>query len=407
MFHDDSQNRVITMVRDEVIRRTLDQTNWDLLACSMPSNVLLLTGYWPAAGYSLAVATRDGQIILVVPEDEDELAQRSWADEVATYCPAPLDRLMTAEEPVFEVFFDVKRDLSITADRIGFEQAEAFEPAGYAPNLFRGSAARILRRAFPSATLAPADELLAQMRSIKTTAEIQHIRTACMIAERAFLHGSDQVRVGSTEAHIAAAFRVPLSSCLADYEHVNRCDGFTYCMSGPNSAKAYGPYSRSRARKIGRGDLVMIRCHSYSDGYWADIARTYHIGPVEGRTQRMFEAVFAARDTVLAAIRPGMRAAELDQIARAVFEAHDLGAAFKHSTGHGAGFGALDHTARPRLHPKSDDVLEPGMILKLDPGAYLEGHGGVRKSDMVAVTEDGAEVLTPFHWTLTEVTLNG
>ena len=98
------------MVRDEVIRRTLDQTNWDLLACSMPSNVLLLTGYWPAAGYSLALATRDGQIILVVPEDEDELAQRSWADEVATYCPAPLDRLMTAEEPVFEMFSDVKRD---------------------------------------------------------------------------------------------------------------------------------------------------------------------------------------------------------------------------------------------------------------------------------------------------------
>ena len=87
-----------------MIRRALDQTNWDLLACSMPSNVLLLSGYWPAAGYSLALATRDGQIILIVPEDEDELAERSWADEVATYCPAPLDRLMTAEEPVFEVF---------------------------------------------------------------------------------------------------------------------------------------------------------------------------------------------------------------------------------------------------------------------------------------------------------------
>ena len=121
----------------------------------------------------------------------------------------------------------------------------------------------------------------------------------------------------------------------------------------------------------------------------------------------MFEAVFAARDAVLAAIRPGIRAADLDRMARSVFESHDLGTAFKHPTGHGAGFGALDHTARPRLHPKSDDVLEAGMILKLEPGAYLEEHGGVRKSDMVAVTEDGAELLTPFHWNLTEVTLNG
>jgi len=305
------------------------------------------------------------------------------------------------------VFAEVKRDLGIMADRIGFEQAEAFEPAGYAPNLFRGSAARLLRRAFPSATLAPADELLAQLRAIKTSAEIQHIRTACVVAEQAFLHGSGQLRTGLTEAQIAAAFRVPLSSCLADYDQVNRCDGFTYCMSGPNSASAYGPYSRSHTRRIEWGDLVILRCHSYADGYWADIARTYHIGPLQGRKQQMFEAVFAARDAVLAAIRPGVRAADLDQIARSVFELHDLGAAFKHPTGHGAGFGALDHTARPRLHPKSDDVLEAGMILKLEPGAYLEEHGGVRKSDMVAVTEDGAELLTPFQWKLTEVTLNG
>jgi Xaa-Pro dipeptidase len=395
------------MVRDEVIRRTIDQTNWDLLVCSTPSNVLLLSGYWPAAGYSLAVATRDGRIVLVVPEDEDELAERSWADEVATYCPASLDRLMTVEEPVFEMFADVKPNLGIAADRIGFEQAEAYEPADHAPILFRGTVARLLRRAFPMPTLAPADELLAQMRATKTLAEIQHIRTACLIAEQAFLQGSQRLRAGLTEAQIAAAFRVPLSSCLTDHELVKRCDGFTYCMSGPNSARAYGLYSRSRARKIARGDLVIIRCHSYADGYWADISRTYHTGPVDGRKQQMFDAVFAARDTVLSAICPGVRATDLDQIARAVFEAHNLGTAFKHPTGHGAGFGALDHTARPRLHPKSVDVLEAGMILKLDPGAYLEEHGGVRRSDMAAVTEGGAEVLTPFQWKLKDVTLDG
>jgi len=394
------------MVRDEVIRRALEQTNWDLLACSMPSNVLLLSGYWPAAGYSLAVAARDGHIVLVVPEDEDEVAGRSWADEVATYCPAPLDRVLTAEEPVFEVFADVKRDLGITADRIGFEQAEAFEPAGYGPNFFRGSPARLLRRAFPSATLAPADELLAQMRAVKTVAEIRHIRTACAVAEQAFLYGSHQLRNGLTEAQVAAVFRVPLSSCLVDHGPVNRCDGFTYCMSGPNSATAYGPYSRSRTRKIEQGDLVILRCHCYADGYWADVTRTYHMGPVDGRKQQMFDAVFTARDAVLSAIRPGMRAADLDQIARTIFESQDLGNAFKHSTGYGAGFRPLDHTARPRLHPKSEDVLEAGMILKLEPGAYLEEIGGVRKSDMVAVTEHGADLLTPFQCKLTEVIVN-
>jgi Xaa-Pro aminopeptidase len=396
-----------SLVRDEEIQRAIEQTNWDLLACSMPSNVLLLSGYWPAAGYSLALAARDGRIVLIVPEDEDALAEYSWADEVATYTPIPLDRLVTAEEPIFEAFADLKKRLSISADRIGFEQAEAFEPAGYAPHLFRGSAARLVRRAFPSATLAPADELLAQMRAVKTLAEIGHIRTACGIAGQAFLRGSGQLHPGLTEVQVAASFRTPLSSCLSEYDHVNRCDGFTFCMSGPNSASAHGPYSRSRSRTIERGDLVIVRCHSYADGYWADAARTYHIGPVHGRQQAMYEAVFAARDAVLPAIRAGVRAAELDRVARAVFESHDLGRAFKHPTGHGAGFRALDHTARPRIHPKSEDVLEAGMILKLEPGAYLEDYGGVRIADMVAVTEQGAEVLTPFQWNLADVSLDG
>lgn len=152
---------------------------------------------------------------------------------------------------------------------------------------------------------------------------------------------------------------------------------------------------------------MIVRCHSYADGYWADVARTYHVGPVDGTHLALYEAVFAARDAALSAIRAGVRASELDRLARTVFESHGLGSAFKHPTGHGAGFGALDHTARPRLHPKSGDVLEAGMILKLEPGAYLRDCGGVRIADMAAVTDQGAELLTPFQWSLADVTLDG
>ena len=96
----------------------------------------------------------------------------------------------------------------------------------------------------------------------------------------------------------------------------------------------------------------MVRCHSYADGYWADIARTYHIGPIEGRKQQMFEAVFAARDAVLAAIRPGVRAAELDQIARAVFESHDLGAGIQASDGARCGIWSSRPYSSPAITPE-------------------------------------------------------
>ncbi|MGI9071095.1 MAG: M24 family metallopeptidase [Bryobacteraceae bacterium] len=395
------------MVRDELIRQALGHTNWDLLVCAMPSNVLLLSGYWPAVGYSVALATRDGQIGLVVPDDEDDVAEQSWVDEVATYAPAPMDRLMTAEESVFEAFVKLKRDLAIAADRIGFEQTDAFEPAAYAPHMLRGSAVRLLRKAFPSATLAPADELLAEMRTIKTPAEIEHIRTACRIAEQAFQKGARLLGAEMTEAEAAAACRIALSAYLGDFAPVRRCDGFMHCMSGVNSETAFGPYPRSRSRKLEAGDLVILRCHSHADGYWADITRTYHVGAVNEKKQQMFGAVFAARDAALAALRPGVRAAQVDRAARDVLESHGLGPAFKHSAGHGAGFGAADTAARPRLHPKSEDVLQPGMVLKLEPGVYLEQCGGIRKADMVAITEDGAEVLTRFHWSLDELVLNG
>jgi Xaa-Pro aminopeptidase len=370
------------MVRDEVIRRSLEETNWDLMACSMPSNVLLLTGYWPAAGYSVAAATREGQIALVVPEDEDGVAEHSWADEIVTYCPAPLDRLTTAEDPVFEAFAVLKTRLRMLADRIGFEQTEAYEPAAFAPNLFRGSAARILRRAFPAATLAPADELLAEMRTIKTPAEIAHIRTACSIAEAAFAKGVQVLRPGITEAEAAAAFRIGLASCIGHRDDVTRCDGFTFCMSGPNSGHVSGTYGRSRTRRFTEGDLVIVRCHCYADGYWADIARTYHIGAVDPAKKPMFDAVLDARCAVLEALQPGIKAGELDEIARRAIDAHGFGAFIKHPTGHGTGFGALEHTARPRLHPKSTDVIEEGMVLKVEPGIYIEGRGGVRKADI-------------------------
>jgi Xaa-Pro aminopeptidase len=391
------------VVRDEIIRHELERTNWDLMVCSMPSNVLLLTGYWPATGYSVAVATREGQIILIVPEDEDDVAEHCWADEIVTYCPAPLDRLTTAEEAVLEAFAASKARLGILADRIGFEQAEAFEPAAYAPNLFRGSSVRILRRVFPSATLAPADELLAEMRAVKTAAEIEHIRTTCKIAESAFAQGARVLRTGITEPVAAAAFRAGLASCLADHAGVKRCDGFTYCMSGPNSAHASAPYSRSRSRQIASGDFVVLRCHCYADGYWADVTRTYHVGPVDATERAILDALFRVRDAVWKALRPGAKGVELDDLARSVAEAHGLGDCMKHPIGHGAGFTALDHTARPRLHPKSGDVLQPGMIVKIEPGLYREDFGGVRTADMVAITESGYELLTPFHQELCDL----
>jgi Xaa-Pro aminopeptidase/Xaa-Pro dipeptidase len=174
-------------------------------------------------------------------------------------------------------------------------------------------------------------------------------------------------------------------------------------MSGPNAACAYAAYQQSRARKLQTGDLVLIHCNSYADGYWTDITRTYCLGGPDERQRAMYRAMFDARAAALAAIHPGVRAAEVDRAARAAIASHGFGNAFKHPTGHGVGFAAIDHNAPPRLHPKSEDMLKEGMVFNVEPGIYVEGYGGMRHCDMVVVTADGALVLTPFQTDIAEL----
>lgn len=171
---------------------------------------------------------------------------------------------------------------------------------------------------------------------------------------------------------------------------------FAYCMSGPDAYEAFAAYQRSRSRGIEKGDLVLLHCNSCVDGFWTDITRTFVVGEADARQRKIFDAIFAAREAALKAIRPGASGAQVDAAAREVMRDHGFEKAFKHPTGHGVGFVAIDHNARPRIHPVSEDVLEVGMVFNVEPGIYIKGVGGARHCDMVVVTDNGYELLTDF-----------
>jgi Xaa-Pro aminopeptidase len=87
------------MLRDKErigwIQRVLSENNWDALVCALPSNVLLLSGYWPVIGSAVAIITREGAVTVLAPEDERELAEQGWADEVRTFEGGSLHNLNT------------------------------------------------------------------------------------------------------------------------------------------------------------------------------------------------------------------------------------------------------------------------------------------------------------------------
>lgn len=389
------------------IRSALDRAGLHAVVCALPENVLLLSGYWPVVGDALALATREGRIAVIAPEDERDLAEAGWADDIRTFRPASLDAIRRIDEVISEPLLTLARKLGLRYGPIGYEGGPASEPASYVGMLLFGPILEsFLTRVLSPCRLETAEGILKKLRAAKTPHEVARIRTACRIAARAFKAGSQQVRAGMLETEVAVQFRAPLSTAGTGFEGVERADGFAWCMSGPNAALAQGAFARSRARPLGRDEMVLVHCNSYADGYWVDVTRTYGLGEPDDRRRAMYEAVFAARAAALAAIRPGARAADVDRAARAVLEGRGFGPQFKHSAGHGVGFVAIDPNAAPRLHPKSEDVLELGMVFNVEPAIYFDGDCGLRHCDVIAVTADGAEVLTPFQDTVDSLILH-
>jgi Xaa-Pro aminopeptidase len=387
------------------IEAALKGESLDAVVCALPDNVLLLSGYWPVTGTSLAIATSDGRSALLVPEDEEELAKHGGADEIRTYHPGSLEKLQSAIEAGAEPLRELLKHLGLTCARVGYEFGPAVEPSSYAAlHVFGGSIVNLLRDAAPANALAPADEMLARLASVKTAAEVERIRTACQIAGQAFEQGRAGLRPGLQETAAAELFRAPLMVIGTARKGVQRAEGFAWCMSGRNSAEASAAYARSRSDQIGAHEFVLVHCNLCADGYWTEVTRTYVLGAPEQRQLRLYEAVFSARAAALAAVRPGARALEVDRAAREVLKSRGVGEAFKHSTGHGVGFAATAQ-ARPRIHPRSEEVLETGMVFNLAPAVYVEGYGGLRHCDVVTVTASGVEVLTPFQASTTSLLL--
>jgi Xaa-Pro aminopeptidase len=127
-------------------------------------------------------------------------------------------------------------------------------------------------------------------------------------------------------------------------------------------------------------------------GYASDMTRMAFLGRPGPRVRNIYRAVLDAQLAAIDAVRPGVRAGDVDRAARLVLRKAGMEKAFVHSTGHGLG---LEIHESPRIGKRQETLLAPGMAITIEPGAYFEGFGGVRIEDTVVVTSSGCEVLTP------------
>ncbi len=170
--------------------------------------------------------------------------------------------------------------------------------------------------------------------------------------------------------------------------------------SGPNGES---PHAEPSEREIGRGELVTIDLGAIVDGYCSDCTRTYATGEVPGEQAEAYALVLAAQLAGLDAVRPGAGGRAVDAVAREVIEQGGMGERFGHGLGHGVG---IEIHEAPRLSPRSEDELQPGDVVTVEPGVYVPGSFGIRIEDLVVVGAEG-EGLRNFCTRSKELTITG
>lgn len=235
--------------------------------------------------------------------------------------------------------------------------------------------------------LIPSERVVEARRMVKDAGEIATLREAARRLSEVARGLRGVAREERSELAVAADIDAALRA--AGFE---RSAFDTIVASGPNSAR---PHARPGPRVLQRGDGVVLDFGGVYDGYCVDLTRTLHLGVPAAALRSLAGAVGEAHAAAIAAVRPGARPSEIDAAARDVLIGHGLGEAFGHGTGHGLGLEVHEDPRITRLPAAlPDDPVEPGMVFTIEPGAYLEGVGGLRIEDDVLVVEGGCEVLT-------------
>jgi len=240
-----------------------------------------------------------------------------------------------------------------------------------------------LKEKLEGVALKPLGELVLGPRRVKDAEELLRIRAACAIVDRAFDFLLTLLRPGISERDVAVELEYFMKKEGSEKEAFD-----TIVASGARSAL---PHGRASEKLLEAGDFITFDYGARVGGYCSDLTRTVVLGKADEKQREVYGVVLEAQLAALAAIRAGAEGKAVDSVARDLIAARGYGEKFGHSLGHGLGRDVHDH---PALSQRAELTLEPGMVVTVEPGVYLDGWGGVRIEDDVVVTEDGCEILT-------------
>lgn len=329
----------------------------------------LLVSAWPNIRY-LCGFTGDNALLLVTPESQTLFTDPRFTIQASEECTCAVK--IAPRGPLDPYAVEAIRRKKFK--RIGFEATRMIYDVQ-----------RRLKESLPlGVTLKPIGPVIENLRMVKTTEEIARIRRSVLTNSQAFEKTVQSIRPGVSESNIAAELEFQMRRSGAEKPAFE-----TIVAAGARSAL---PHARPGSQKLGADELLLIDMGSSQDGYMSDMTRVLFFGQANRRHRAMYQSVLKAQLAALAAVREGITAGQVDQKARQVLESEGLGKEFVHSTGHGLG---LEIHEPPRVGRRDKTRLQAGMVITIEPGAYIQGFGGIRIEDTVLVTKNGCEILTP------------
>ncbi len=291
------------------------------------------------------------------------------AEQEISNCEIIIQNLKQADaqtESLCEIISELK------VKKLGFE-AESLPVSSYLKYQSR----------MPRLKLHPSKGIIEKLRMIKDSNEIELLKKSAHIATFSFLQTIPLINNNISELAIAAHLDYNMRNNGAKKEAFN-----LIVTSGERGILIHGEPS---AKKIVEGELIIIDFGCIFEMYNSDCTRSFILGDTGKKQKNIFDIIKETQVATLGQVAPGKCCCELDEFARTIINRRGYGEYFGHSLGHGVG---LDIHELPRLSFNDKTILQPGMVVTIEPGIYMPGIGGVRIEDTVLITENGCQVLT-------------
>ncbi len=349
---------------------------FDALLLSSEAEVRYFTGFLTQFWQSptrpwFVIIPKAAAPIAVIPEIGAACMGRTWVDDIRTWSSPDL------EDDGVSLLAETLLEVAGHGGRIGL-------PMGHETHLRMPLADYDrLRRILVNMTFSDATAIVRGLRMVKSEAEITKIRHACQVVSNAFDQAPSLFHLGQSETEVFRAFKI---ECLNQ-----GVDDVSYLVGGAGPGGYGDIISPPGLRPLERGDLLILDTGCTFDGYFCDFDRNFGFGTASDAAKRAYEAVYQATEAGLQAARPGVTCADAFQAMQQVMNAAGALGNSVGRVGHGLG---MQLTEWPSLSVQDKTVLEPGMVITLEPGmTFAEGKVMVHEENIVIRT-DGAELLS-------------